>query len=205
MPVILNLKRCDNVRECGAPASCPTQAFYWDENNNTLTTDISKCIDCGLCEKACPSGAVLVIPDEGEYNATLSLIENDPQTIEDLFVDRYGAMTVASTKEISVTELDGIINGCTNAIAIEVLDADNPSCLISAVPYSIIFNGKDIPLYKIMVSGDTLKDVKKYFKVDIDPALILCHMGKIVAKYQGAVKEGSKEVRELIKFIQNNV
>lgn len=204
MPVILNLKRCDNVKECSAPASCPTQAFYWDEDKRTLATDISKCIDCGLCEKACPSGAVLVVSDEGEYNATVSLIENDPQTIEDLFVDRYGAMTVANTKEPPITELDSIINDCTSTIAIEVLDADNPSCLISAVPYSIIFNGKDIPLYKIMVSGDTLKSVKKYFEVDSDPALILCRKGKIVAKYQGAVKEGSKEVRKLIKFIQNN-
>lgn len=204
MPVILNLKRCDNVKECGAPASCPTQAFYWDEDNSTLATDISKCIDCGLCEEACPSGAVLVVSDDEEYKATLSLIENDPQTVEDLFVDRYGAMTVANTKELSVSEIDNFVKVSTNTIAIEVLDADNPSCLISAVPYSIIFNGKNISLYKIMVSGDTLKSVKKYFEVDSDPALILCRGGKIVAKYQGAVKEGSKEVRELIRFIQNN-
>lgn len=205
MPVILNLKRCDNVKECSAPAVCPTHAFYWDEENNTLATDISKCINCGLCEKACPSGAVLVVADEGEYKATLKLIEKDPQTVEDLFVDRYGAMTVGNTKELSLADIDEVIKDCTNLIAIEVLDADNPLCLISAVPYSIIFGGKIIPLYKIMVSGEMLRDVKAYFDLECDPALILCKNGKIIEKYQGQVKDGTSEVNALIDFVKRSL
>lgn len=204
MPVILNLKRCDNVKECGAPTSCPTGAFYWDEKKRTLAVDIEKCTDCGACENACPSGAVLVVPDMEEYHATLRIIEQEGGSIKELFVDRYGAMTVDSTNEIAYKDVKDIIAKCSETIAIEVLDADNPSCLISAVPYAVLFGDKNIPLYKIMTSGDELKEAKKYLKLKQDPALILCKKGKVIAKYEGRVEAHTNEVEDLKAFIQKN-
>ena len=205
MPATLNLKRCDNVKECGAPSTCTVGAFHWDESKKSLIIDVEKCTDCGMCENACPSGAILVVPDIDEYNATLRIIEQDESTVEDLFVDRYGAMTVSSTNEIKYDDLKSLIAKCTDTIAIEVVDANNPSCLISAVPYSVIFEGKQIKLYKIMTCDDDLKKTKSFFKIEKDPALIICKKGKIAAIYQGEVKsENDAKVQELKKFAKTN-
>ncbi|MCM1439632.1 MAG: 4Fe-4S binding protein [Roseburia sp.] len=205
MPAILNLKRCDNVKECGVPSKCSVGAFYWDETKKSLVIDAEKCIDCGLCENACPSGAILVVPDMDEYNATLRIIEQDKSTVADLFVDRYGAMTVSSTNEIRYEELDALIKNSTDIIAIEVVDANNPSCLISAVPYSVLFENKNIKLYKIMTCDDDLSNVKEFLKIEIDPALVICKNGKVVAIHQGEVKSDNDiQVQTLKEFIKSN-
>ncbi len=205
MPAILNLKRCDNVKECGAPSKCAFGAFYWDESKRSLVINTEKCTDCGMCENACPSGAILVVPDIDEYNATLRIIEQDESTVADLFVDRYGAMTVSSTNEIKYEDLDPIITKCTDTIAIEIVDANNPSCLISAVPYSVLFESKHIKLYKIMVCDDELNNAKSFFKIEKDPALIICKNGKVTAIYQGEVKsDNESKVQELKEFVKSN-
>lgn len=203
MPVILNLKRCDNVKECGAPSACPTGAFFWDEQKKTLAVDISKCIDCFACAKCCSTGAILVVPDKDEYAETINLIENDPATIEDLFVDRYGAMTVKGTNELAVEDISEVINRSETLAAIEVLDADNPSCLISAIPYAVLFNGKNVALYKTMVSGENLDIAKDKLGVKHTPALVFIKNGKIVDTYQGSVNPGSVESVEFQKFVDN--
>lgn len=204
MPVILNLKRCDNVKECGAPAACPTHAFYWDEQNNTLATDVSLCIDCGKCESCCSSGAILVVSQQ-EYQPTLKLIEDDPSTIQDLFVDRYGAMSVSGTRELSPDNIETLVKETKELSAIEVLDADNPSCLISAVPYAILFHDVQIALHKVMVSGEELAKAMKILKLKTTPALIFIQNGKAIAKYEGAAPEGSNEVIDLQTFIDKYI
>lgn len=204
MPVILNLKRCDNVKECGAPAACPTHAFYWDEENNTLATDVSLCIDCGKCEGCCSSGAILVVSQQ-EYLPTLKLIEDDPSTIQDLFVDRYGAMSVSGTRELTPDNIEALITKNKEPSAIEVLDADNPSCLISAVPYSILFHNVQIALHKVMVSGEELKKAMNILKLKTTPALIFIQNGKVIAKYEGAAPEGSNKANDLQAFVDKHI
>lgn len=205
MPAILNLKRCDNVKECGAPSTCSVGAFYWDEDKQSLAINAEKCIDCGNCENACPSGAILVVPDIDEYNATLRIIEQDESTVADLFVDRYGAMTVSSTNAITCEDLASTVANCTDTIAIEIVDANDPSCLISAVPYSVLFEGKHIRLYKIMTCDDELIKAKDFFRIEKDPALIICKKGKVVAIYEGKVKSDDiHSVQELKEFVKNN-
>lgn len=203
MPVILNLKKCDNVKECGAPTACPTGAFYWDEAKKTLAVDISKCTDCGACAECCSSGAVLVIPDEEEYKEAIWMIEQDESTIEDLFVDRFGAMTVKGSNELNVNEIPDIIKNSKDLSAIEVVDADNPLCLISAIPYVILFKGKKIPLYRIMASGEDLIVAQNKLGVQESPALIFVKDGRTIGSYQGKVEMGSSKATVLQKFIDN--
>lgn len=205
MPVILNLKRCDNVKECSVPAACPTHALYWDEAASSLAVDVSKCIDCGACRGLCPSGAVIEIEDPEEYKAALEIIENDPSTVADLFVDRYGAMTVSGTNEAKVIDLEKIIQAATSTTIIEILDADNPSCLISAIPYKVLLGDKKVVFYKVMVSDDELKQAQDIVGVTADTALIIVKSGKIVARFEGQAKDGTLRALELQDFIDANV
>lgn len=205
MPVILNLKRCDNVKECSVPSACPTQALYWDEAASSLAADVTKCIDCGACKGLCPSGAVTVIEDPEEHKAALEIIENDPSTVADLFVDRYGAMTVSGTNEAKVAELEKIVKNASSTTIIEILDADNPSCLISAIPYKVLLGEKNVIFYKVMVSGDELKKAQGIVGVTADTALIVVKNGKIFARFEGQAKEGTPHALELQDFIDKNV
>ncbi len=91
MPVLVNFKICDNAKECGGLAVCPTGALTYDEKEKTLLIDNNKCISCGKCEKECPIGAISVAKTKEEYEKIKNEIDNDTRNIKDLFVDRYGA------------------------------------------------------------------------------------------------------------------
>ena len=60
MAVLVNFKICDNAKECGGIAVCPTGALSWNEEKESIEIDNDKCISCGLCEKECPIGAIMV-------------------------------------------------------------------------------------------------------------------------------------------------
>ncbi len=201
MPVILNLKRCDNVKECGAPSKCPTGAFFWNEEKNSLDVNVEKCINCHLCENCCPTGAISVFDDEEEYKSALKLIEKDESTIEELFIDRYGAMTVQTTNCIETSDIEELIRTSKEIIALEIVDANNPLCLISAVPYNYLFENKKIKLYKLMTANEDLIHACDILKVKEVPSLLLISNGKIIAKFEGLVEFGSPKVKTLKDFI----
>lgn len=80
--------------DCSGIEVCPTGAFYWDEENETIAVDQGECVDCGKCEDSCPVGAIRVARTEEEYQKIKKEIEEDPRKVSDLFVDRYGAEPV---------------------------------------------------------------------------------------------------------------
>lgn len=205
MPVILNLKRCDNVKECGAPSKCSTGAIFWNEEKNSLDVNPQKCTNCHLCENCCPTGAISVFDDETEYKSALKLIENDKSTLEELFVDRYGAMIVDTTNCISTDKIEELIKTSKETIALEVVDANNPLCLISAVPYSYLFEGKEVKFYKIMTAEEDLVSALDKLKIKKAPALLLIANGKILNKFEGLVEFGTPSVKELKDFLSKNL
>ena len=133
MSVLINFKICDNAKECGGIEVCPTNALSWDSENETIKIDNEKCISCGACERECPIGAIIVTKTEEEYKQKEKEIKNDPRTIKDLFVDRYGSVIISDFFKIEVEDINDKIKN-NNLTLIEIYNPDEAECLLKSIP-----------------------------------------------------------------------
>ena len=105
MPTLINFKICDNSPECGGIAVCPTKAMYFDQEKKSIVIDNDKCISCGLCRPQCPVSAIYVAKTKEEFEQLKRDVDNDPRTVKDLFVDRYGATPISDFFVITPQQL----------------------------------------------------------------------------------------------------
>ncbi len=202
MSVLINFKICDNVSECGGIEKCPTGALFWDEENNRIGIDNEKCINCGLCVSECPVGAIKVARDEEEYEELKKKIKDDPRRISDLFIERYGAMSVHPDVLIKDSELDGEVKMHTKPLLVELFREDDIMCLRKSIPIRELIPGEDIVFRKVEIK-DKEPIVEKY-NVSKFPCLLFFRNGKVVGKVEGywgtdERNELENKVRELIK------
>ena len=132
MAVLVNFKICDNAKECGGIAVCPTGALSYDDEKESIIIDNDKCISCGRCERECPIGAIMVARTDEEYDKLKKEIDNDSRTTKDLFVDRYGATPLS---EFFMIESDDIENKVNNdgITLIELYNDDSIQCLLKSI------------------------------------------------------------------------
>lgn len=202
MPVLINFKICDNAKECGGIAVCPTGAISYDENKESLVIDNEKCISCGLCEKECPIGAINVAKNEEEYNKIKETIENDPRTTKDLFVDRYGAAPLSEFFMIEPKDIDKkIINN--EIVIIELYNDDSIQCLLKSIPIKELV--KDFSESTLFYKSECNDSVKKEYKLKELPALLVFEKGNLLGRVEGYYDESQKEklIGQIKKIISN--
>lgn len=202
MPVLINFKICDNAKECGGIAVCPTGAISYVENKESLVIDNEKCISCGLCEKECPIGAINVAKNEEEYNKIKETIENDPRTTKDLFVDRYGAAPLSEFFMIEPKDIDKkIINN--EIVIIELYNDDSIQCLLKSIPIKELV--KDFSESTLFYKSECNDSVKQKYKLEELPALLVFEKGKLLGKVEGYYDESQKEkiIGQIKKIISN--
>lgn len=196
MPVVVNFKICDNAKECGGVAVCPTGAYSYDEEKETIVIDNDKCISCGLCERECPIGAIMVAKTKEEYEKIKEDIDNDPRTTKDLFVDRYGAAPLSDFFMIDETDIEEKIKqeGIT---LIECYNDDSIQCLLKSIPIKELTNSfpKDTLFYKASVTEET---ITKY-SINELPTLLVFKDKELLGKVDGYFENDNKE--ELINTL----
>lgn len=198
MAVLINFKMCDNAKECGGIAVCPTKALSWDEKEETIKIDNDKCISCGLCENECPIGAISVAKTKEEYEKTKKEIDEDPRTTKDLFVDRYGAAPLSDFFTTTEDDLKNKIKN-DNITLIELYIDDSIQCLLKSIPIKEL--SKDLPkdtLYYKLESNDKLK---KQYKINEYPSLLIFKNNNLLGKIEGYYTTDEKE--KLIKNIND--
>ena len=199
MPVLINFKICDNSEDCGGIDVCPTGAFYWDRKKKTIAVDNSKCTSCGVCEEACPVGAIRVAKDEKEYQRIKKEIEKDSRKLSDLFIDRYGATPIHPAFLIPQSKFEIQILRSTKPAVVELFNNESIECLLYSIPIKDLFKGADIKYTKMEVKDKSL--LKKY-KVKKLPSLLFFKAGKLVAKIDGYYDKKQKaELKEKIDRI----
>ena len=202
MSVLINFKICDNARECGGLAVCPTGAISYDENKKSLVIDNDKCISCGLCEKECPIGAINVAKSQEEYNKIKEMIDNDERTIEDLFVDRYGAAPLSEFFMIDSNDIEKkIINDKT--VMIELYNDESIQCLLKSIPIKELV--KDFSESMLFYKAESNESVEQKYKLEELPALLVFEKGKFLGKVEGYYDESQKEnlIGQIKKIINN--
>jgi len=190
--VLINFKICDNDKACSGRSACPNGVFEWDELNNTLTINNEKCISCGLCEKACMVSAIKVAKTEEEYKKIKKEFDEDPRTINDLLVDRYGATPIdeamlANEEEIEIKLLDA-----QRPLVVELYNEDSIMCLLKSIPIKEIADNfdKETRYRKIEVVSE--KIIKEYDVKEL-PALMFFKNNRFLGKIEGYYSTENKQ------------
>lgn len=189
MSVLLNFKICDNAKECGGIAACPTGALGYDEEKNSIVIDNEKCISCGICENECPIGAIAVAKNQKEYNKIKEEIDNDPRTIKDLFVDRYGAVGISDFFRIKLEELaEKTKKNCITIV--EIYNPDTAECLLKSIPIKeLTKNFPDDTLYYKVESEKILDE----YEIKELPSLLFFKAGEFLGHVDGYFTSDEKE------------
>jgi Fe-S-cluster-containing hydrogenase component 2 len=191
MAVLVNFKICDNAKECGGVAVCPTGALSYDDKKNTIVIDNEKCISCGRCENECPIGAIMVAKCDEEYSKIKKEIDEDKRTTKDLFVDRYGATPLSEFFMIEPDEIEEKVNNdCV--ILIELYNDDSIQCLLKSIPIKDLT--KDLPKDTLFYKTNPNDDVLEKFKVQELPSLLVFENGHFKGQINGYFTNDEKEI-----------
>lgn len=190
MAVLVNFKICDNAKECGGIAVCPTGALSYDDEKSTIVIDNEKCISCGRCESECPIGAIMVAKNDEEYNKIKKEIEEDKRTTKDLFVDRYGATPLSEFFMIEADEIEDKVNN-DSVTLIELYNDDSIQCLLKSIAIKDLT--KDLPKDTLFYKADANDDTIEKFEVEELPALLIFEKGKLKGHIDGYFTNDEKE------------
>ncbi len=204
MSVLINFKICDNDKACSGMAICPKKVFTWNEEKQSLEIDNSKCISCGLCQKACMVSAIKVAKNKEEYDKIQNDFANDPRTINDLLVERYGGKLIDLAMAGNAKEIDLKAGSNDRPLIIELYNEESIMCLLKSIKVKDIadtFN-KNTRYRKIEVEDESL--LKKYDIKEL-PSLLFFKNGRQIGKIEGYYSEDDKNVLiEKIKKISDN-
>ena len=200
MSVLVNFKICDNADVCSGVEVCPTGAIFWNAEQQTLGTDNSKCTSCGLCADACPAKAIAVANTDEEYNSIKKSFDDDPRTLKDLWVERYGASPVDEAILIPVSETTLLVEKNTGFLALEIVDDLDTACLIDSVPISELFDEIEYSHYKVTTRDELYGEFSKAYGVLEIPTFLLFSNDKVILKVEGVVENQDPDERKL--FIQ---
>ena len=199
MAVLINFKICDNSKECGGLAVCPTGALSWDEKNENILIDNDKCISCGLCKKECPIGDIKVAKTDEEFNKIKKEIDDDTRTTKDLFVDRYGAVAISSFFKIDINEIpEKIKKDCLTII--EIYNPETAECLLKSIPIQDLT--KNLPENTLYYKVES-ENFNEYCVTEL-PSLLLFKNNNLLGHIDGYydndnIEEIQKQIDDILK------
>lgn len=201
MAVLVNFKICDNAKECGGVAVCPTGALFYDDEKESIIIDNNKCVSCGRCESECPIGAIMVARTDEEYVKIKDEIDNDARTTKDLFVDRYGATPLSEFFILEPNDIEFKVN--KNGITlVELYNDDSIQCLLKSIPIKEL--SKDLPKDTLFYKVEATENIIHKYNIDELPSLLIFKKENLLGHVDGYyTSDSKKEMINKIKKIVN--
>ena len=196
--VIINEKICDNAKECSGISVCPTGAIFWNENKGKLDVNNDLCVSCQRCViEGCPIGAISVVDNETDYEIELARIEADERTVDELFVERYGASVIEENLLIELSETKNVLKEGRYTF-IEQFNDDSIQCLLHSIPISEIRAELDVEFdyYKC--------DVGLSEDSDLYPILFIYYGTNCIGKIEGYFDDKMKKdfIEQIIDILK---
>jgi len=191
MGVLINKKRCDNADVCPCITECPTNAFYWNTDENSVAVDNNLCINCRQCVIACEAGAVKVARTDEEYQQIKTEYDEDIMTTEELFQDRYGAAIVDEKYDLDLINLEQLTKDSSKPLLIEFYNIDESRCLINSIPINDIIQAINLPISYRKINVLDI-DLLKIYNIDTLPSLLVISNKEIIYKYIGFLDDIEK-------------
>ncbi len=163
--------------------------YFDDELNKIVVKDT--CTSCGLCEAECPVGCIMVAKNETEFRELEQDIENDPRTIKDLFVDRYGAAPLSEFFMLESEDFAAKISN-QNLTIIELYEDNSIQCLLKSIPIKEITDHikQEVNYFNLQPTDEIMT---KYQITEL-PALLFFKANDLLGKIEGYFEIDQQEV-----------
>lgn len=206
--VIINRNICDNAPECSGIEVCPTGAIYWDDKAEAIAYNAEKCVDCGSCADpvvgGCPVGAILWGCDDEDYDKKKQAVEEDTRTLEQLEVERYGAVPILPILEFE--DIESVLNDAEDQyVLIEFFSDDSINCLIHSIRVEDITALFDLPVIYKKVQVSDCDDCKRWCAAEDLPALAIFKNEKLISVISGYYENDTDSSEEFFAQIQNAI
>jgi len=221
MPIMFNFKVCDNASACNGIGACPVKAITWDDKQQTLIVDNTKCISCGKCAVSCPvPEAILVAKTKEEFEKIKERVEDDSRTRAELLKDRYGVAPTDQNLVVTMKNFNNEVLETDRVVIVDFWDEPHVGCRIFSIPLEATVP-KKVVLTGIMNNQKNLKDIKfKFRKIDAQknpeiakrynvntiPTIMLFFKGKSIGRIEGYYKtEKENELRKKVEDILKQI
>ena len=101
----MKLKAVRNLRLCTTDCLCLYVCPYGATDTEDSIIDINKCVGCGMCAQACPSGAISMVPVE--FPPQQSKTDEVKVTLNELAQNKSDGETMARQIE-DTTDREGL-------------------------------------------------------------------------------------------------
>jgi len=191
MPPIINFKICDNSADCNGIVECPTGVFGWDDVVKTITIDKEKCIECGACANFCSVEAIRYAKDEEELAKIQKEIDDDPRTVADLFIERYGCAPITDTHSFKA-DPETVRKRSTSGrpVIVEFNAEETIECLLRSVPIADI----QAEFHKDAIYSKFIVDKSDFalFGITKTPCLRFYNKGELLGSIDGFFDKDEK-------------
>ncbi len=195
MSVLIDYRVCDANPACGAARFCAPMggALYYDNAEGKPIVDNSKCTDCFVCIKGCPSGAIKTASNEAELKSIEEEIEKSSLSKDDLLEQKYGVRP-SDPSEIG----ENMFEATTNNWDEKVINSELPvivdfwaswcaPCRIIAPVFKDLAKEYRGKIVFAKLDTEAHIPISQMYRIMNIPSLVILHKGKPVDVVVGAV------------------
>ena len=207
MPVLIDYRACDDSPHCGSARACSHGAITYNPSRKKIEVDNSKCTDCAICVRYCPSGAVKFARNEAELKKIEADIASSNLSKDDLLERQYGARpgdprsTGQNLEHVDCDTFEEEVLRSPVPVAVDFWAEWCAPCRILAPTFKAIAAQYDGRMKFFKLDTEACQDIPYQYGIRSIPTVLFFDRGRVVAREIGAVpkKQLQKTVDQILE------